>query len=71
MYKDERGIVSKVSNEGGSVGKLAISSNRLDWVRRLASDWIWPGALVCACPSGRVPRACLGALGPDCASMGT
>ena len=33
MHKDERGIVSKVSNEGGSVGKFIISSNRLDWVR--------------------------------------
>ena len=30
MYKYERGILSKVSNEGESVGKLVISSNRLD-----------------------------------------
>ena len=42
MYKDERGIASKVSNEGGSGGKLVITSNRLDWVRRVAQSGFGP-----------------------------
>ena len=64
MYKDERGIVSEVSNEGGSVGKLVISSKRLDWVRRVA-DLVDPDGWMADGTSALARRVCLGALGPD------
>ena len=61
MYKYERGIVSKVSNEGESVGKLVISSNRLDC--NGFGGWPQIGfgpahlcALVTAGPRGSRPR---------------
>ena len=63
MYKYERGIVSKVSNEGESVGKLVISSNRLDC--NGFGGWPQIGfgpAHLCA-----LSRRGLGALGPDSA----
>ena len=63
MYKDEPGIASKFSNEGGSVGKLVISSNRLDWVPRVAMSGFSPAQFGPWVRLSRRPGGCASALG--------